>query len=72
MLRVAAVAFVMSVKSSHVSVSAVVQPWEWFRLQGHVNNSLDSKYLCMVRGGNAQLGNWFKNRYGFKYEGCPS
>ena len=71
-LRTAAAVFVMSVKSSHVSMLAVAQPWKWFRLQGHVNDSLASKYLCMVRGGNAQLGNRYKNRYGFKYEGCPS
>ena len=65
-LRIAAAAFVMSIKSNHVSMSAMTQPWEWFRLQGNVNDSLASKYLCMVRGGNAQLGNRYKNRYGFK------
>jgi hypothetical protein len=47
------------------------QPWKWFKMQEHVNDSKGSKYLCQVRGGNAQLGNRYKNRYGFKYEFCP-
>ena len=72
MLRVAAAALMMNVKSSHASMSEVVHPWEWFKLQGHVKDSLASKFLCMVRDGNAQLGNRYKNRYGFKYVGCPS
>ena len=40
-------------------------------MQDHVNDSKASKILCQIRGGNAQLGNRYKNRYGFKYEFCP-
>ena len=35
------------------------------------NKVVASKILCQVRGGNSQLGNWYKNQYGFKYEFCP-
>ena len=62
----------MPALGSPVSMFAVSQTWDWFKLQGHVNDSLASKYLVRVRGGNTQLGNRYKNRYGFKYEWCPS
>ena len=66
-----AVAFVMSVKRQHSTLNTTPQPWNWFNMQNHVNDSKGSKYLCQIRGGNAQLGNRYKNRYGFKYEFCP-
>ena len=66
-----AVAFVMGVKRQHSTLNTAPKPWKWFKIQDHVNDSKGSKYLCQVRGGNAQLGNWYKNRYGFKYKFCP-
>ena len=66
-----AVAYVLSVKRQHSTLNTTPQPWNWFKMQNHVNDSKGSKYLCQVRGGNAQLGNRYKNRYGFKYEFCP-
>ena len=66
-----AVAFVMKVKRQHSTLNTTPQPWTWFKLQTHVNDSKSSKILCQVRGGNAQLGNRYKNRYGFKYDVCP-
>ena len=48
-----------------------IVPWTRFKLQSHVNDSKSSKTICQVRGGNAQLGNRYKNRYGFKYDVCP-
>ena len=66
-----AVAFVMKVKRQHSTLNTTPQPWTWFKLQTHVNDSKSSKILCQVRGGNAQLGNRYKNRYGFKYDVFP-
>ena len=66
-----AVAFVLSVKRQHSTLNTTPQPWHWFKMQEHVNDSKASKILCQVRRGNAQLGNRYKNRYGFKYEFCP-
>ena len=66
-----AVAFVLNVKRQHSTLNTAPQPWNWFKMQDHVNDSKASKVLCQVRGGNAQLGNRYKNRYGFKYEFCP-
>ena len=66
-----AVAFVLSVKRQHSTLNTTPQPWHWFKMQDHVNDSKASKILCQIRGGNAQLGNRYKNRYGFKYEFCP-
>ena len=62
-----AVAFVLSVKRQHSTLNTAPQPWNWFKMQDHVNDSKASKILCQVRGGNAQLGNRYKNRYGFKF-----
>ena len=66
-----AVSYVVGIKTQHATLNAVPQPWDWFRLQVHVNDSRASKTLCQVRGGNAQLGNRYKNRFGKKYEWCP-
>ena len=35
-------AFLMSVKANHVSMSDVAQLREWLKLQGHVNESVAS------------------------------
>ena len=58
-----AVAFVMGVKRQHSTLNTAPKPWKWFKIQDHVNDSKGSKYLCQVRGGNAQLGNRYKNGY---------
>ena len=39
-----------------------LMPWNWFKLQPHKTDSTASKTLSLVRGGNAQLGNCYKNR----------
>ena len=66
-----AVKFVMKVKRSHPSVGGLPQPWKWFHLQAHVNDSKASKLLSQIGGGNAQLGNRYRNRYGLMHELCP-
>ena len=53
-------------------MKSVPQPWDWFKLQSHVNDSLANKFLCMTRWGNTRLGNRFPNRYGLKYDCCPA
>jgi hypothetical protein len=70
-LKYYAMQFVMDVKNIHPTVDIVPQPLFWFKLQGHVNDSLASQWLCRVRGGNAQLGNRYKNKYEKIYEFCP-
>jgi len=40
------------------------------KMQEHIKDSQASKMLCQVRGGNAQFGNRYKNRYEFKFEYC--
>ena len=61
-----AVTRVMSVKSAHSTLKSLLKWWGWFKLQGYVNDSTTSTILCMIRGGNAQLSNRYKNRYGLK------
>jgi len=62
-----AVAFVLSVKWQHSTLNTTPRPWKWFKMQEHVNDSQASKIVFQVRGGNAQFGNRYKNRYGIKY-----
>ena len=66
-----AVAYVMNVKRQHSTLITTPQPWNWFKIQNHVNDTKASRILCQVRGGNAQLGNRYKNRYGVSYDVCP-
>ena len=54
---------IMRTKQVHSTMEVVPQPVEWFKLQDHVSDSRASRDLCCVRGGNALLGNRFKNRY---------
>ena len=61
-----AVTRVMSVKSAHSTLKSLLKWWGWFKLQGYVNDSTTSTILCMIRGGNAQLSNRYKNRYCLK------
>ena len=70
-LFAAAVGYVLKVKLLHSSMKSVPQPWDWFRIQPHVNDFLASKFLCMTSGGNARQGNRFPN-YGMKYDCCPN
>ena len=48
----AAIRFVLDEKQEHRSLQAQPQPGEWFTLQRHVDDSRDSKVLCMARSGN--------------------
>ena len=66
-----AVKFVIRVLRTHSSMDTLPQPWSWFKLQPYVTDSKASKTLSMVRGGNAQLGNRYKNRYGEVHVWCP-
>ena len=65
-----AVAFVLSVKWQHSTLNTTPWPWKWFKMQEHVSDSQASKIVFQVRGGNAQFGNRYKNRYEFKYDYC--
>ena len=38
-----AVAFVLSVKRQHSTLNTTPQPWHWFKMQEHVNDSKESK-----------------------------
>ena len=62
-----AVKFVISVLRTHPTMATLPQPWNWFKLQPHVADSKASKTMSMVWGGNAQLGNQYKNRYGARH-----
>ena len=64
-----AVKFVISVLHTHPTMATLPQTWNWFKLQPHVADRKASKTLSMVRGGNAQLGNQYKNRYGARHVG---
>ena len=70
-LKAYAVRRVMEVKESHTSMMSTPIPVQWFKVQGHVNDSIASKWLCLVRGGNAQLGNRYRNKYDKTYLTCP-
>ena len=62
---------VLEAKQAHPSMSSMPQPVSWFRLQSHVNDSMESKTLNQIRAGNAQLGNRMKNRLGKQWKLCP-
>ena len=66
-----AVKFVIKVLRTHQTMGILPQPWNWFKFQPHVTDSKASKTLSLVRGGNAQLGNRYKNRYGTRPIRCP-
>ena len=66
-----AVKFVISVLRTHPTMATLPQPWNWFKLQPHVADRKASKTLSMVHGGNAQMGNQYKNRYGARHIWCP-
>ena len=63
---------VMSVKDDHTTMSVVPQPGNWFSLQDHVSDSMVSRTLCRVSGGNVGLGNQFRNKFNKKFNVCPS
>ena len=62
---------VLEAKQAHPSLNSMPQPGSWFRLQSHVNDSMDSKTLNQIRTGKAQLGNRMKNRLGKQWKLCP-
>ena len=66
-----AVKYVLSVLRTQPTMATLPQPWIWFKPQPHVTDSKASKTLNMVRGGNALLGNRYKNRYGARHVWCP-
>ena len=66
-----AVKYVIRVLRTHPTIATLPQPWNWFKLQPQVTDSKASKTLSLVRGGNAQLGNRYKNRYGARHVWCP-
>ena len=67
----AAVRFVLEGKQEHRYLQAQPQPGEWFTLQRHINDSRDSKILCMARSVKMMLGNRMKNRFGKQWKNCP-
>jgi len=66
-----AVKYVISVLRTQPTMATLPQPWIWFKPQPHVTDSKASKTMNMVRGGNALLGNRYKNRYGARHVWCP-
>ena len=36
-------AFVLSIKRQHSTLNTTPQPWHWFKMQEHVNDSKESK-----------------------------
>ena len=62
---------VMAVKDLHVTMAVVPQPSKWFALQSYVSDSLASKTLCIISGGNFGLGNSFLNKFNKKCYACP-
>ena len=66
-----AVTRVLEIKRSQSTMCTLPQPWEWFEIQPYVSDTHASRTMSMVRAGNAQLGNRYKNRYGYQYEHCP-
>ena len=70
-LNASIIDYVISVKVSHDTMSAVLQPSKLFSLQEHVKDSLTSKVLCKVHAGNFGLGNRYRNVKGCKFTGCP-
>ena len=66
-----AVTRVLAIKRSQSTMSTLPQPWKWFKIQPHISDTYASKTMSMVRAGNAQLGNRYKNRYGYQYKHCP-
>ena len=62
-----AVAYVIHFKRQHSTL--ITTPSLGIGLNYKTVN--DKKNVCQIRGGNAQLGNRYKNRYGFIYDVCP-
>ena len=61
-----AVKHVIRLLQSH-TLEALPQPWKSFFFQYQMSITRASKALCQVRGGNAQLGNRYPNRYGTRH-----
>ena len=64
-----AVTRVLEIKRSQSTMCTLPQPWEWFEIQPYVSDTHASRTMSMVRAGNAQLGNRYKNRYGYQWSG---
>ena len=67
----AAAVFVLGCKQGFESLNQMPQPRNWFTLPDYVNDSWQSKALCMVQAGNSKLGNRMKNIHGKQWKECP-
>ena len=65
------VSHVMPFKMEHSNMAGVPQPSRWFTLSSYVSDSLASKTLCRMRGGNFGVGNMLWNKFSKKYSVCP-
>ena len=61
---------VLKIKAEHTKMAVVPQPKGWFVLQDQRKDSMTSKTICCVWGGNVLLVKRFKNQYGCKYDCC--
>jgi len=55
----------------HGSLDSLPKPECWFTRQSHVNDTVHSKLINMIRAGNLGLGNLRKNRFGVQWRDCP-
>ena len=62
---------VLESKRSKGSLNAMPQPRFWFKMQGHVGDSCQSKTLNLARAGNLRLGNRMANIHGKQWKICP-
>ena len=62
---------VLESKRSKGSLNAMPQPRFWFKIQGHVGDSWQSKTLNLARAGNLRLGNRMANTHGKQWKICP-
>ena len=62
---------VQEYKAGQITMAAAPEPEEWFKLQGHVNDSECSKILCLARAGAMQLGNRYPDAQGRIHKICP-
>ena len=62
---------VLESKRSKGSLNAMPQPRFWFKMQGHIGDSWQSKTLNLARAGNLRLGNRMANTHGKQWKICP-
>ena len=70
-LKGVAVNNILSQKRELSSLACMPQPRHWFKLQGHVDDSVEMRTFNRVRVGDVGLGNRRPNPMGKLYSHCP-